>query len=457
MKSLYKNKTIIAILLFFITGFVLLSQNLERRPYLGITLLNLNDSLRKLTNYYTGDGVYVGTIHKNGTGELIGLFEGDIITQINNTIVTSPQEIVQYMSSISAGDEINISYFRQGDNITKATKVKMWPELENCDNRYLEVPFDNGYLRAVLLLPQGVQNPSVIFFIQGIGCGSIYYLPEYHPYKRIQRQFVEEGFGVFLIEKPGAGDSKGTLGCSETGFEYEKQAFEEGYKFLKTIKDIDTNGIYLFGHSFGGVHCPILAEKYNPKGVIVYGTVLRAWIDYLIELSRYQGVWLGEDYADVNQSMHDLRKTYYQLFYNNKSPEELYKKEPYKTVLEQQLGYEGEGQTLIERHYSFHVEANQVNLALHWKNTHSRVLTIYGEADIESLYPYDHERIVELVNHYRPNTAEFWLYSDTDHSFLKVGTLMDGIKIRTEGNYEQAMKELYNEQLIKDVVTWIRK
>ncbi len=431
-------------------------QNLDRRAFLGVSSVQLTDSLRTLAQYPAGDGVYVTTIHNGGTAQQTGLREGDVITKLHDSIITSPQILSQTMLTVNAGDTFELSYYRDGNELSASAVAQTWPEPEDYDNRYLEVPFDGGYLRAVLSLPRNISNPPVVYFVQGIGCGSIYYLQSFHPYKRIPEQFVREGYAVFFIEKPGAGDSKGTPVCAGIGFEYELKAFEEGYRFLKTLEGINTSEISIFGHSFGGIHGPILAEQFQPKAVIAYGTGLRAWMDYLIELRRYQGVWLGGDYADINELLHGLRQTYYQLFYNNKSPQELFEKEPYRTVLQEQLGYQGEGEELYGRHYTFHVEANRRNLDLHWKNTHSRVLAIYGEADIEALYPYDHERIAELVNHYRPGTAEFWLYPETDHALIKVGSLMDGWKIRSEGRYTQAMQEMYNEQVIKDVVEWMR-
>jgi uncharacterized protein len=459
MKNFQSNLITIIIGIILTTTIVspLSAQNLNRRAYLGVSSIALNDSLKTVTHFISSDGVYITTIHSGGTAESIGLREGDIITHIDEDPIPSPQSLNQKMLTIYAGDTIELSFSRNGEEKSITTTAKTWPVPDRYDNRYLEVPFDTGYLRAVLSVPRNVENPPVVYFVQGIGCGSIYYLPAYHPYKRIPEQFVGEGYAVFFIEKPGAGDSKGTPACAEIGFDYELRAFEEGYRYLNTLEGINTGEVYIFGHSFGGVHAPVLAEQFHPKGVIVYGTAIRAWMDYLIELRRYQGVWMGEDYADVNESLHDLRKTYHQLFYNKKSPKELYEEEPYKSVLAAQLGYQGEGNALFGRDYTFHMEANRINLDLHWKNTHTRVLAVYGEADIEALYPYDHERIAEVVNHYRPGTAEFWLYPETDHALVKVGMLLDGWKIRSEGGYARAMQERYNEQVIKDVVAWMKR
>ncbi len=433
------------------------AQYLYRRAFLGVTSAALTDSLRTVSAYRTGGGVFVTETGRNGTAQSAGLQEGDIIIRINGYPVESPQQLNQYMTGVHTGERIVIEFFRDGEEKTATVDALPWPEPEFYDNRYLEIPFDSGYLRAVLSIPRDAVNPPVIYFVQGIGCGSIYYLPPHHPYKRIPEQFINEGFAVFFIEKPGAGDSRGTAVCAETGFDYEQRAFDAGYGFLKTLDGIDTGEIYIFGHSFGGIHAPILAEKFQPAGVIAYGTGHRAWMDYLIELRRYQGVWMGGDFPDVNSSMHDLRRTYYELFYNKKTLEELFSEEPYRTVLGEQLGYQSGSNALFGRHYSFHVEANLLNLDLHWKNTRSRVLAIYGTADIEALFPYDHERIVEVVNHYRPGSATFWLYPETDHALVKVGTLAEGWKIRSEGRYAQAMRDLYNEQVIRDVVDWIRE
>jgi uncharacterized protein len=460
MKSLHKITFMLFIgsVVMFCASLTTAAQNLERRAFLGVSSVTLNDSLRMLADYTGTTGVYVTALHRGGSGGEAGIREGDVITSINDTDIASPQELVQVMQSLHEGNILNVTYYRSGEEFSQTVTARTWPGPENYDNTYLEVPFDGGYLRAVLSTPRDVVNPPVVYFIQGIGCGSIYYLQSYHPYKRIPEQFIEAGYAVFYVEKPGAGDSKATPSCEEIGFIYELDAFREGYRFLKTLGGIDTDNVYIFGHSFGGIHAPILAGEFHPRGVIVYGTALRGWMDYLIELHRYQGVWTGGDYAEIDDALHDIRRTYYQLFYNNRSPRELYTEEPYRTVLQQRLGYQGEGNTIIGgRHYRFHVEAHETNLARHWRNTHARVLAIYGEADIEALYPYDHERIAELVNHYRPGTAEFWLYPETDHSLVKVGSLMDGWKIRSQGNYAQAVQELYNEQVIRDVIEWMRK
>ena len=89
-----------------------------------------------------------------------------------------------------------------------------------------------------------------------------------------------KGFVTIRVEKTGMGDSKG-LPCNECDFHTEKQGFLDGLKQLKSLPYVDKQNIFIAGFSIGGVIAPLIAQPEPVKGIIVYGTAGRNWLEYL--------------------------------------------------------------------------------------------------------------------------------------------------------------------------------
>lgn len=93
------------------------------RPYLGVSLIDVND---KYKLYYYGlsidtslkEGVVVASIDKNTNASKAGLEVGDVILKINNDKITSISKLRYYLYQYNIGDEVNITYNRQGKEKT---------------------------------------------------------------------------------------------------------------------------------------------------------------------------------------------------------------------------------------------------------------------------------------------------------------------------------------------------
>lgn len=242
------------------------AQTLERKSYLGIQMKSSEEK----------NGIEVIHVYENSTASNLNLQVHDIILTINGVPYENVNDLVKVVPSWTVGEQLTMDIIRDEEKIELSGKIIAKP-LETSDYAqviYGEVDFDGGKLRSILELPFGVENPPVILFIPGNGCGSLdYWYSSQTPVKLLVESFVEKGIAVFRVEKPGIGDSYGDVHCIEMDFDYQLAAFQAGLEKLKNTPEIDVNRIYLFGESLGVVSAPFMANESNVSGIIAWGGI----------------------------------------------------------------------------------------------------------------------------------------------------------------------------------------
>ncbi len=99
------------------------------RPYIGVRYVSLDPQLASRYNLSVSNGAYIqsdgGTpgVLPGSPAEVAGLREGDIITKINGTDITSRASLSTVTGRFKAGDRINVTYRRGGD--TKTTQLTL--------------------------------------------------------------------------------------------------------------------------------------------------------------------------------------------------------------------------------------------------------------------------------------------------------------------------------------------
>ncbi len=92
------------------------------RPYAGVGLAEIVQAYKAgLIDSYEGlSGVVIGTVEDNSPAAQAGLKKGDIITKINDHVITSVNYFKYYLNRYKVGDKVTISYTRDGkDNTTE--------------------------------------------------------------------------------------------------------------------------------------------------------------------------------------------------------------------------------------------------------------------------------------------------------------------------------------------------
>ncbi len=445
------KKNLLIIIAICITG-VLLAQPLKRRASLGIYGHEISDTLKK--KYGISQGVIVDSLRKNNTSEFHQLLTNDIIISMNGDPVNSIRELSLVVSKYREGEKVDFGVIRKNNRIKVEGTFPAFPfeKSETHEIIYDDFSFDNGLLRTIIDKPQGDKKFPAILFIQGYTCSSIDNMGNNHPYIRLCKELCEKGYVVMRMEKPGIGDCSNETKCADLDFHTEKNAFLKALQELKKYDFVDTSNVFIWGHSLGGIIAPIIANEEHVKGVIVYGTTIKPWREYLIEMFRFQYPLLGVDYVENEENISILYQIIHKLYIDKQTPAEIAKDSVLAEYLRGSFLYDGKDR-ILTRNYKAYVQIDDYNMAEQWRDAATNSLVFWGSADLEAFSKFDHETIVDVVNHYHPGKGTFIHLKNTTHSFAKVESMQHGIENR---NWKY-ITENFNEEIVKLTDQWMQK
>jgi len=437
--------------------FQLLGQTIQRRASLGFRPVPVDESIASAAGLDDIKGIQINNIAPGGTMQQLGTKEQDILLAMNGQQTNTIAELIAVRNELRADDPITMELWRDGEKLKlKGTAVGLpYEQSEHSEVIYDQFEYEGGLIRTIVNKPENAGKHPTIFFIPGYTCSSVDNLHPIHPYRQLLDSFVALGYAVFRMEKPGMGDNMNTGDCLQLGFDNELEAYEKGYQQLSKYDFIDTDNVFLWGHSMGGIYAPIIASRVQPKGVAVYGIVHDTWTEYLLRMVRYQNPRLGSsDYIQTDQDVRKLFALLYEHYHLGKTSKELYQNPDYRELLERDFAFDGEDQILF-RHEDFWREIYKYNLSEAWANFEGYVLSMNGEADLEVINRFSQQEIIHIVNHYHPGKGTFAFFPKTDHSMIKVGTLEEGARLRSQPEYRQMMAEKFNFDIVTKTDEWI--
>lgn len=457
MGSKFRFFSILAAFL-LLTGSFSQAQNLRRKAQWGIWPQPVSEEVQKTTGAPSTNGVWVKQTFPGVTGEAIGLQENDIMLRINGQELPGPQALGNPENQFRDGDKIEVVVFRNGkEKKLKGNAVgKPFEEYEHSEVTYGEVAFEGGYLRSIVTRPKGVEKAPAVFFVPGFTCASYDAMPEFHPYQKLLEGFMKAGFVVYRVEKPGMGDCDGTPRCQDIDFYTEQRAFEAGYDDFLKLNYIDKENIFIAGHSMGGLQGPLLAQKYHPKGIWVYGTSHVSWHEYILNMLRFQNPRLGVDYKQHDEEMKLYTKMMYDHYIHKKSIKEIATTDQKAEMLKRDFWWDGDTQ-VFGRHYKFMQDLQDLKLGQVWADLDCHVLSMFGESDFEAINPDSHSEIIRIVNTFHPGKGEYVFLPETNHSFIKVGSMEENVRIKASGEMGKYVRTSFNEDVVKIVVEWMKK
>ncbi len=436
-------------------------QELKMRGSLGIQMRPLTDSAATANNVEKGKGLFIDTVFPNTTAEKAGMKAGAILTKINGEEVNSFDALFGEISDLRADDIISLTFYQDGKEFTKKQKATARSKevFEQANIYYEQVEFPGNQLRSILYTPKGVDNPPVVYFLQGYTCSSFEFsrAPNFTVRKLIQ-DWVLSGYAFYRVEKANAGDSQCDVGCSELNFDQEVEGFRQGYLNLQKDERIDSDNIFVFGLSLGGIVAPILAEEFKPKGVITYGVLVNSWFEYMQDLTRIQGEMFNTPYAEIERDLRRSLPFWYELMVAQKTNTEILKNES----IRKQLADEGileafEAGQFMDRHYTFWQTLNDISLYNIWPNVESNVLALYGEYDIQALNADHIVMIADMVNSKHPGKGDYQVIKNSDHGFVYFESMADNIVAHENGQYGARLHDSYNNGTALATIGWMNK
>ncbi len=416
------------------------SDTLPRRPFLGVT-----------AQPAPGHHVRVGKLVPGSSAARSELMEGDILVAINGAPVESVGAFVAGVKAFKTGDRIVVHVQRGAEEKDIEVTLGEAPREQPAD---LQVIYDTvdareATVRSLTTVPIGnTRKLPAILFVQGFDCSSIEYpLAEPNLNRELVYRLTRAGFAVMRSEKSGVGDSTGTP-CRDVGFKDEVALFTSALRKLKSYDFVDAGNVFLFGHSAGGWVAPLVAAREPVKGIVVYGTVVRPFAEYLVENSR-RSWWLrtNPDLAQLEDEERQLAQLLHYLLVEKISVAEATTRHPELAALAKKLFPRDDEHLYDLRSLQHFRELNDQNVARVWASLDIPVLALFGEFDIRTL-PMDHEYIAAIVNARHPGKASWQVLPKLDHGFALHDTLKDSVVHEFVGPF--------GDQVVQRTVEWIQ-
>ncbi len=104
---------------------------LVQRGFLGVNSLDLSSDQQVAqynqqfkTNLKAGNGIYVTEVTAKSGAEDAGLRKGDVITKVDNTVITDFADLTLAIGSMRPGDAVNVTYLRNGREMVSRVVLK---------------------------------------------------------------------------------------------------------------------------------------------------------------------------------------------------------------------------------------------------------------------------------------------------------------------------------------------
>jgi pimeloyl-ACP methyl ester carboxylesterase len=416
------------------------AQELPRRPFLGVTAEPAPDN-----------HVRVGKIIASSPAARSELAVGDILLALNGTGVDSIDAFLAGVKSFKSGDHLTYRVQRGGKEMDIGVTLGEWPREQSGDIQVLYDTVDarEATVRSILTMPLGNTRklPSILF-VQGFDCGTIEWgLPGLNPARELVYGLTRAGFVVMRSEKSGVGDSTGTP-CRDVDFRSEVSLFTSALKKLKSYEFVDTENVFIFGHSAGGWVAPLVAAEEPVKGIVAYGTVVRPFAEYLVENHR-RSRWRRSqcDLVQLEDEQRLYARLLHHLLVEKSSVRDATVNHPELTAIAKTMFPDEEhfdGWRTLQ-----HVrQLNDQNIARVWASLNTNVLTLFGEFDIRTLAT-DHEYIAAIVNARHPGKGAWRLLPKMDHGFALHETFNDSVAHEFVGRF--------GDQVLHETVRWLRE
>ncbi len=444
------------ILIVLVASTTLQSQTLKRKGMLGIMMQTLTDSIAMQHNFKVKTGVHITAVMPNSTFANLGVKQDDVLTKLNGSSVRTIQDVLAITGELYEGDHIEAEFYSGNSKKIKSTALLGRPieTFENGDVTYGEVVYEGNILRSILVTPKHKIKTPVVYFLQGYTCGTVETTTDNNPAKKLMSDWVNAGFAVYRVEKPGVGDSKSSKHCMQISFDEELTAFKEGYKDLLKQETIDTDNIFMFGHSMGGVIAPLLNDMKSPRGILTYGSIAQNWYDYMVDLYTIQPKHFGVSDSQIKEDNKVNLKFNEDFLINKLSGSEILENEAYANFFRDNEVNFRQNQ-YIGRHFDFWQSLADVNIPEAWTKVKTNVLAMYGEFDIQAISPKSAEKIADIVNK-NGGKGEFIVVKKADHGFVNFDSMQHNAETLGNGTYMTHARDNYSVALGKESIKWMK-
>jgi hypothetical protein len=423
-------------------GLLAQTAKLPRRAYLGIRMENLKEDVREIMQLGSAEGILITEVFPRSTAFEAGITKGDVLTTINGNHVGSTQAVLALLADIPPGSTFEFELLRDKKSVKGKAVFKTFPEEQYPDLEviYTETQASTGLLRIILTKPgHAAGRLPVVAFIGGMGCYSLD-----SPFDtttsevQLTNKLARSGYLCARLEKPGMGDNaRHSKACAEVSLEEETDGYVQSIRTLKGRPDVDSNAIYIIGHSMGGVFAPLVAKQTALKGIIAYGTFGSSLLEYLPKTRRT----IAEAYQMTPDETDDfIRES------NECTAYYFIEKMTTAQVTAKNAGCQEMLSVFDFRSRAYNDQLYALNFPALWKPFTGKALMVWGGSDYISSEE-DHRILTNTVNYYHPGHATFLTIDRTTHG------------MQTASDFREARENpgAYNPEVGRAIAAWISK
>ncbi len=384
---------------------------LPRRGVLGVQVALLGDAQRAQYDVEADvNGVLVVGVAPGLAAAQAGLASGDVIVSIDGVATRSVPSLQKVLSGRVAGAKLQFTIHRAGEALERevALSAASRETHEAFDVSYGNVKGPAGRQRTIITKPSGDGPFPALLWIQGLSCSPVENVPLYQD---LLYPLTESGFVTLRVEKPGIGDSEGGP-CIDIDFETERAGYAAALAMLKDLPYVNSDRVFIFGHSMGGVFGPLIARENPVRGIIVYGAAMRTWPEYVLENSRRQAELSGASYGAMDQAARLQFQFAYEIYAAKKTPKQV--AEISSDLAAYVAAVVTNDKYMYTRHYRFFQQLYDVSLGEVWESVDADVLALYGGSDFVTS-PEDHRMIAAAVNRTHPGRGEYRVIEHMTH------------------------------------------
>ena len=231
----------------------------------------------------------------------------------------------------------------------------------------------------------------------------------------------------------------------DVDFDTEVKDATAVFRQIMKLPQIDRNRIYGFGFSMGGVVAPYVADKQDGMaGLIVWGTISRPLVEYMIDAVRAQGMAAGISPADATRQVR-LTIRFFEFMLSGLSPTEIVEKYPSLRA------FVAGGKYVQGKTAEYW---RQMDSTLYWKHFGQGTvptLVLFGQHDMIAS-PRDTDQIITLAQAGGRQDVHAVMVPGTDHYMNTVKGAKESLEKIKRREYT------FKEAVVDDaVIKWINK